>query len=383
MVQGAFPGGSRFARSSSAVRETSSIAPTQLDAGAAIDHLGDDPSLPIEAASDAVEPFDQSVPSPMSFELYEDELKSDLHGNEDPYAREHTLEFRSPEVLEDHSATLQTAMPIGGFEVTQPDFEQTVADVRTEAIDEHSPVQHGAPSESHGDSLTSLASLLDDQGTDQHLASETIAANTNANDPWEEPLPAWDYSQNEWPVLVGPHRRSYKSLKATLVIGVLLGLAVAVYILIHQPAAKQQWAITPAEPSTVERVAAATEPRVATAKPVESESQNKAPADAPPSPEAKSAPATEDANAHGKFSLQAAAFPTQAGADEFADKLRTAGVPSYIVKSNLGKRGTWSRVRVGRFNTAEDAQKFAAEAQLRGKTVGMSLQLMVCQYEQP
>jgi cell division protein FtsN len=58
-------------------------------------------------------------------------------------------------------------------------------------------------------------------------------------------------------------------------------------------------------------------------------------------------------------------------------------VPSYVVSADLARRGRWFRVRVGRFNTAEDAQKFAKEAQLRAKAAGMSLQLIVSQYEQP
>jgi cell division septation protein DedD len=377
MVQNAFPGGSKTATSAAAVQSGGSIALIQQLEAPAMDHLPAGPSLFIEDDSSLVESFDQSVQSPMSFELYDDEFNSDLREDEDPYAREHPLEARLPDAQEDRSPQLQAATPISGFETTLPDTEHTEA----EAEELHTPAQSGALNESSAGPLTSLASLFDDPSKEQHVTSETPAT-----DPWEDPLPAWDYSQNEWPVLVGPKRRSGRSLKVTLAVVVLLVCAVALYVLIHQLAAKQQRTSTPASASARERAPGAAESHAATAKPADLASQSRtasSAAEAPASPVVKAATATEDANAHGRFSLQAAAFPTRAGADEFADKLRNAGVPSYIVNTDLGRRGTWFRVRVGRFNTAEDAQKFAVEAQRRGKTVGRSLQLIVCQYEQP
>ncbi|MFY9574882.1 MAG: SPOR domain-containing protein, partial [Blastocatellia bacterium] len=98
---------------------------------------------------------------------------------------------------------------------------------------------------------------------------------------------------------------------------------------------------------------------------------------------ASDAAASNDQNVQGRFSLQAAAFPTEAAADEFAEKLKQAGVPSYVVNADLARRGRWFRVRIGRFNTAEDAQRYSSEAQLRARASGTSLQLIVCQYEQP
>src|SRR6185369_12171905 len=94
-------------------------------------------------------------------------------------------------------------------------------------------------------------------------------------------------------------------------------------------------------------------------------------------------PTPPDENGNGKYSLQAASFPNIAAANEFAQKLKGARIPSYVISTDLKRRGTWFRVRVGRFNTPEDAQRFAAEAQLRAKAVGMSLQLITCQFDQP
>jgi cell division protein FtsN len=58
-------------------------------------------------------------------------------------------------------------------------------------------------------------------------------------------------------------------------------------------------------------------------------------------------------------------------------------VPSYVVSADIARRGRWFRVRVGRFNSAEDAQRFAGEAQQRAKAAGISLQLVVSQYDEP
>jgi cell division septation protein DedD len=362
--------------SAAGVQSRGSIALIQQRETASTDHLQAGPSLSIEDGSSLGESFDQSAQSPMSFELYDGEFKSDLREDEDPYAREHPLDAQLLDAPGNRYPQPQDATPISRLDATGANTEHTVAEAR--AL--HAPAQPGAFNESPAGSLRSLASLFDGQGKEQPVTAETPA-----NDPWENPLPAWDYSQNEWPVLVGPKRRSFRSLKATLGAVVLLGCAVAFYILIHQPVARPQRTSTPPDPSAAERVPPAAEPHATTVKAADSDPQSRAAsaaAEGPASPNSKVG-ATEDANAHGTFSLQAAAFPTQAGADEFADKLRSAGVPSYIVNTDLGRRGTWFRVRVGRFNTAEDAQKFAAEAQLRGKTIGMTLQLMVCQYEQP
>jgi cell division septation protein DedD len=342
-----------------------------------MEHPQTDPSLPIENGSGLIEAFDQSVHSPMSFELYDDGFKSELREDEDPYAREQPVEARLPVAAEDRSFQLQAATPSSGFEARLPDKEKKV--IETNGF--HPSAQVGAFGESPAGSLASLADLFHDQGKGQHVTEETPVRES-----WEDPLPAWDYSQNEWPVLVGPQRKSTRSLKATLAVVVPLGLAVAIYIFMHQPVARQPLAITPSDSSAAGRVPAPAEPKPSTAQRAESDSQSRpasSDAQAPASVGSEAATPTEDANAHGKFSLQAAAFPTQAGADQFADKLRSAGVPSYRVNTDLGRRGTWYRVRIGRFNTAEDAQKFASEAQRRANTVGMSLQLMVCQYEQP
>jgi cell division septation protein DedD len=211
-------------------------------------------------------------------------------------------------------------------------------------------------------------------------------------DPWENPLPAWEYSQNEWPVLVGPRRGGpFTRFKAPIAVFVILAFATGSYYLVYRQTSPRLVTDSPA-PIRASRVA---EPRASATPAADSAAQDKAqlpPANAPVEAEPKvtqpavndAAPAlNEDSGAQGHFALQAASFPNRAAADEFAEKLKAAKVPSYIVSVDLPRRGTWFRVRVGRFNTAEDAQRFAAEAQVRARATGMPLELIVSRYDQP
>jgi len=212
---------------------------------------------------------------------------------------------------------------------------------------------------------------------------EGSSVGTVTADPWKDPLPAWDYSQNEWPVLVGPGKRGVQSRPRAVVLAlIILLVAVLTYFLVYRPAN--------AERSTNDSGALAgskDSPPAAAAeeqKQASSASVNASPVSTPSeSATATSTAANENNNAQGKFSLQAAAFPTESGANDYAEKLKHAGVPSYVVPADVARRGRWFRVRVGRFNSADEAQRFASEAQLRAKTTGLALQLIVCQYEQP
>jgi cell division protein FtsN len=218
-------------------------------------------------------------------------------------------------------------------------------------------------------------------------------------DPWEDPLPAWDYSRSEWPVLMGPPReRSFAKFKVPFAVALMLAFGAGFYYLIYPQISRDRPLATNSFSSdgTPEPHAAAQKPSEP-AQPVQSQEAS-TPSDAPASaqalPEVR-APAVASGtganesgasgagNAQGRFALQAASFPTQAGADELAQKLRSAGVPSYVVSADLARRGRWFRVRVGRFNSAEDAQRFAGEAQQRAKAAGISLQLVVSQYDEP
>jgi cell division septation protein DedD len=58
-----------------------------------------------------------------------------------------------------------------------------------------------------------------------------------------------------------------------------------------------------------------------------------------------------------------------------------AGVPAYIMSIDIPRRGKWFRVRVGRFPTADEAGKYAPQARQRARAAGISLELIVCDFE--
>ena len=221
------------------------------------------------------------------------------------------------------------------------------------------------------------ASVVDDRREDPPSIGEEAAT-----DPWEVPLPPWDYSQNEWPVLVGPSmQRSLRAVRYGIAAVVLLACAAGFYFLIYHPSNPKLVTVAAFQSSAAAAGSADSE-LAARAAPATSGIPAGA-ASRPAEAAATEAVAADDASAKGRFSLQAAAFPTQAGADEFAERLKRAGVPSYVVPADIARRGRWFRVRVGRFNSAEDAQRFAGEAQQRARATGLALQLIVCQYGEP
>ena len=228
-----------------------------------------------------------------------------------------------------------------------------------------------------------------EQSSNKHEDAQSNAAAAIV-DPWEDPLPAWDYSKNEWPVLMGPPReRSFAKYKIPFAVIMILAFGAGFYYFVYPQISRDQ-----PSPNDSLQLARASETPASAKTAADSAAPSQAQATAsnapvtaevkPTQPENREAGVASDTgNAQGHLALQAAAFPTREGADEFAEKLKTAGVPSYVVSADLARRGRWFRVRVGRFNTADDAQKFAAEAQRRAKAAGMSLQLMVSQYDQP
>jgi cell division septation protein DedD len=237
------------------------------------------------------------------------------------------------------------------------------------------------------DSGSTGATLVEDRSEE----SRSIGVASPA-DPWEDPLPAWDYSQSEWPVLVGPNKqKSFRRLGAPIAAIALFACAAGFYLLINRPSGPERRTATDsgrtAQASAVELGATVGASADSDARKRVVATLSEAPASAASQPAETVArePVTpkESTNAQGRFSLQAAAFPTQVGADEFAEKLKRTGLPSYVVPAELARRGRWFRVRVGRFNAQEEAQRFAGEAQQRARGAGLAVQLIVCQYDQP
>jgi cell division septation protein DedD len=69
----------------------------------------------------------------------------------------------------------------------------------------------------------------------------------------------------------------------------------------------------------------------------------------------------------------------EAEARAAADALKAAGFDAYLMRADLGNRGVWYRVRVGRFASREEARQTAAK--LRGS--GRASAAIVQAYEEP
>lgn len=91
----------------------------------------------------------------------------------------------------------------------------------------------------------------------------------------------------------------------------------------------------------------------------EAPAREPAPAAAPaPAPAKAPAPAAAPAGGPKPYSLQVGSFSQKDGAGELADRLKGKGFDAYLVSVDLGGKGTWWRVRVGRYAT-EYAAKWA------------------------
>lgn len=62
----------------------------------------------------------------------------------------------------------------------------------------------------------------------------------------------------------------------------------------------------------------------------------------------------------GFFTVQIAAYPTSFEAETMKNKLANKGLSPYIVKVEIPGKGTWFRVRVGKFSSKEGALSMAA-----------------------
>lgn len=79
-------------------------------------------------------------------------------------------------------------------------------------------------------------------------------------------------------------------------------------------------------------------------------------------PAAKPAPATLPAvTQDGKFTIQIASFLEREQAQNLVRWLRERGYPAFMVTAEIEGRGTWHRVRVGRFPGKSDAAAYQKE----------------------
>lgn len=210
------------------------------------------------------------------------------------------------------------------------------------------------------------------------------------NLPAPQDLPyAWDNSVDNYPVLmVQEERRVLSKPLLALAAMALLAFAAAGYWFVFKPF------FGGASPEAPQRASKTVENNQPTAPPSQPEKTPESTAAAPqppasaavtppeqstPTPDA--APASQpEPNGQGKISLQAASFPSEQAANEFSEKLIRSGVPAYIASANIAGKGKWYRVRVGRFVSPAEAEKYAAQAKQRAKASGLNLQLVVCDY---
>lgn len=61
------------------------------------------------------------------------------------------------------------------------------------------------------------------------------------------------------------------------------------------------------------------------------------------------------------WSLQMASYQDRAEAERFAAGLRDKGYAPYVVSADVAGKGTWYRVKVGRFSTKEAANRYLAD----------------------
>ncbi|MGH9764151.1 MAG: SPOR domain-containing protein, partial [Blastocatellia bacterium] len=78
-----------------------------------------------------------------------------------------------------------------------------------------------------------------------------------------------------------------------------------------------------------------------------------------------------------------ASFPNQAGANEFLQRLVRARIPGYVVAAQIPHRGTWYRVRAGKFSNAKEQKEAGDDWRQRARAAGIDIQLVPCDYELP
>jgi septal ring-binding cell division protein DamX len=210
--------------------------------------------------------------------------------------------------------------------------------------------------------------------------SGTLAS--TSPDPWADPLPAWETSRNEWPVLVEPQKSSrFSNLKIPIAVVLLVVSLAALFFVVILPLMRSNTSgPTQTVKPTPTETAKPSAPDAPPASPQTEASQPSAPLAASSTP----APQAEDLNNQGTVTLQVMSSPNEAEAKGYAEKLTRAGVSAYVVAAEIKGKGRWYRVRAGRFNTREEAQRYAEQSKARARAAGVKLDTMIpVDYEKP
>jgi cell division septation protein DedD len=232
--------------------------------------------------------------------------------------------------------------------------------------------------------------VLIDSVADSREHPESCEVRIETNPP-ESPAQHLNHSQYEFPIMLqAPDSGRLARLNIPIAAALLLVCGVGGYFLLYRPAiqaSQTSQTVTELKPSSTAAAASVDQqaasqplPPAAALSAAGRESQSPAPTETARDNRAAGA---DSATGRGRYSLQAAAFPNEPGASEFSERLKRAGVPAYVVAADIAGRGRWFRVRVGRFETAQDADRFAAEARKRATAAGLSLRLIVSSYDKP
>lgn len=73
------------------------------------------------------------------------------------------------------------------------------------------------------------------------------------------------------------------------------------------------------------------------------------------------APEAPTPSAEGSWTLQLSAYQDKAEAERFAAGLRDKGYAPFIIEANVAGKGTWFRVRMGRFGSKDAASTYLAD----------------------
>lgn len=116
-------------------------------------------------------------------------------------------------------------------------------------------------------------------------------------------------------------------------------------------------------PASQPAASSVTSPAPSTATPSGAQQTATTPQAQPPATEAPKPPAGS-----GGFTIQVRSSPNEGDSAAFANSLKGAGFDAYVLKADLGAKGTWYRVRVGRYDSKAEAQqalgKLRASAQV-------------------
>jgi len=106
--------------------------------------------------------------------------------------------------------------------------------------------------------------------------------------------------------------------------------------------------------------------------PVQSEDPGQVPSQAVVSQDAPSADLTQPisrpvasssrtASTPAKFTIQVASFKNEASAKKVVNELSASGHPAFVVDKDLGEKGIWYRIYVGRFQTKQEADRYISQ----------------------